>query len=172
MDRGLVKSLALCVVAVVAFLAPPALSAEFRVATVDVHQVLNQSDMAQAKRKELDKLSRKAKDQVAAKKDELQRLEAKLKTQKLDSKSPEVEKFLDQKKELVRFVEDTEDDLKRQFLESNRELTKQVMEQIREYAKQNQIDLVLDRSERNGSAVLFGAESTDITDNVIASLDE
>jgi Skp family chaperone for outer membrane proteins len=141
--------------------------AEFRVATVDVNRILNESEESVSKKKELDKLSLAAKKKVEDKKERLTKIEEKIKSGKIKTDSKEAEQFRVDAREFARFVKDTQEELKRNFLKSNKALTEKILNQIKSYAKKNKIDLVLDKSSGGRSAVLFGAPTADITDDII-----
>lgn len=141
-----------------------------RLATVDVHRILNDLRESQDKRKELDQLSLKAKKDIMKRRDDLKALEEKIKSKKLGSDSPEVDKFRNEARELQRYVRDTEEDFKRRYLKINKALTDKVISAISSYAKNNHIDLVLDKSQAVRGPVLFGDPGTDITESVIKSM--
>jgi outer membrane protein len=147
-------------------LSSPAL-AEFRVATVDINRILNESEESVKEKKVLDRLSRDAKKQIESKKEKLSRVEEKIKSGKIKGDSAEAERFRVDAREFARFVKDTQEELKRKFLKSNKNLTEKILKQIKTYAEKNKIDLVLEKSSGGRSAVLFGAPAADITDAII-----
>lgn len=149
------------------FLAPLLAHAEFKVATVDVNRVLNESPDAKEKKKELDAASLKAKAKVDEERKTLKATEDKLKQSGAASDSKEVEKFRQDAKDFARMVKDTDEDLRKQFMKINKELTERALGAIRKYAEQNKIDLVLDKGETSRGPVLFGQASADITSDVI-----
>lgn len=142
----------------------------FRVATVDINKVLNESEKAQKRRKELDQESMKAKKKVEEKRAQLQKEEKRLKEKKAQEGSEEVEDFRAEAKELARFVKDTEEELRRKFMVSNGELTEEVLKVVQSYAKKNDLDLVLNKSESGRGPVLFGNATVDITDDIISEV--
>ena len=154
----------------VSFLLPHPSFAEIKVATVDVAKILNDSEEAQSKKKELDAISQKAKKDAEAKRVALQDMEKKLKDAQAAEDSKEAEAFRNQAKLYTRFVKDTEEDLKKRFVRVNREITEKVMRKISEFAKAKDIDLILDKSDRARGPVLFGDSSVDVTEDIIDSL--
>ncbi|RMG42199.1 MAG: OmpH family outer membrane protein [Candidatus Dadabacteria bacterium] len=143
---------------------------EYRVATVDMTRILNESKAAKAKRRELDELQRKAKSKLEKKKRELKAFEDKLKKGLIKSDSEEAERMRAEGREFARMLQDTEEDLKLKFLQTNKKLTKSAVEAVRKYAKQHNIDLVLDKSSNTRGPVLFGTSDADITDEILKEL--
>lgn len=153
----------------VSVISQPAL-ADFRLATVDMNKVLNESKEAIAARKSLDAMTTKAQKEIDAKRDALKDVEAKLQSGKIKPDSPEADKYREDMRELSRFAKDIEDKLRREFGKSNTQLTQQTMAIVEKYAKANDIDMVLDKSSAPRGPVLFGAPSFDITEKVIAEM--
>ncbi len=147
-----------------------AASAEFKVATVDVGRVLNESKGSKEMRKKLDDMSLKAKKEIEAKRNSLKATEDKLKAAKVAEDSREAEAFRDDARAFARFVKDTEEDMKREFLKVNKDLTERALAAIKRYAETNKIDLVLDKSEQARGPVLFGDKAADITPAIIADV--
>jgi Skp family chaperone for outer membrane proteins len=144
--------------------------AEFKVATVDVNRVLNETKDAKVKKKELDEVSLKAKAKIEEKRKGLKATEDKLKAGSISPDSKEADKFRNDAREFARFVKDTDEDLKKHFLKTNKELTDRALDIIKKYATSHSIDLVLDKGEKGRGPVLFGAVSADITEDVIKTL--
>jgi Skp family chaperone for outer membrane proteins len=154
------------------FLCAGSAQGEFRVATVDINKVLNSSKDAQKQKKELDKLSQKAKEQIQTRRKELEKMESRLKEDKASEESEAVDRFRSEARDFQRFVKDQEEDLKVKFLKTNKELTEKALGIVRDYARKNSIDLVLDKGTGVGGAVLFTSADKDITDQVIAYMNE
>jgi Skp family chaperone for outer membrane proteins len=147
-------------------------AAEIRIATVDVGRILNESPDAARKKKELDALQQEAKKKADDKRKALQALESKLKEKKIAEDSKEADAFRNEAKEYTRFIRDSEEELKKRFMKVNREITDKTMGKIAAYAKANDIDIVLDKSEKYRTPVLFGNPAVDVTDQIIKSLDD
>ncbi len=147
-------------------------NAEFTIATVNVNQILNESKEAQAKKKELDKLSATAKKKVEDKKKSLQSLEQKIKDGSVSEDSEEAKEFKNEARDFSRFVKDTETDLRNEFLKSNKALTEKALNIIAQFAKSNNIDLVIDRSDNGRGPVLYSTNTSDITGEVIKKMND
>ena len=144
--------------------------AEFRIATVDINRILNESKEAQAKKSELDAASASAKKDLDQRRASLQATEKKLKDSGTSTTSKEAETFRAQAREFVRLAKDTEEKLRGEFVKSNKALTEKTLRIVEAYAKKNAIDLVLDKSEKVRGAVMFRAAPFDITNEIIAQV--
>ncbi|MCB0329331.1 MAG: OmpH family outer membrane protein [Bdellovibrionales bacterium] len=151
-------------------LMPTSAAAEYRIATVDINKVLNETSESKDAREELNKESNKAKALVEQKRKQLQDMEKELKDDNVSVDSKEAEDFRQKAKDFRRFVKDTEDDLKRKFLRSNSTVTQKALKAITSYASSKGIDLVLEKGNAGKSAVLFGNPSVDITEEVIREM--
>lgn len=145
-------------------------AAEFRLATVDLNRVMNESAGSKDQRKALDELSAQAKKKIQAKQSSLSAMEKKLKDSNATEDSKEARQFKTEVRDFNLFVKDTEDDFKREFMKINKVLTEKAVSAVREYAKAEKIDLVVDRSEQVKGPVLFGNPSVDITEAIIKKL--
>ncbi len=146
----------------------PLAHAEFKIATVDVGRILNESPDAVAKKKELDSLTQDAKKKAESKRKELETLKSKLESAKVSEDSREAEGLRNQVRDYARFVKDTEEDIKKRYMKVNRDITEKAMARIESYAKANNIDLVLDKSDKYRGPVLFGDSAVDITEDVLS----
>src|SRR4051812_6776820 len=105
------------VLAIFAVLFVPTVAlAEFRVATVDVNRILNESKEAQTKKKKLDEMQADARKKLETKKASLKDLEDKLKANKVSEESKEADQYRAQVKDLERMVKDSQEDIKKEFL--------------------------------------------------------
>lgn len=153
--------------ALIAAVQAPAAMAETRIATVNVAKILNDSDEAQAKKKELDALTEETKKKLDAKAKDLQTLKTKLEESKVAPDSKEAEKFRVQARDFERLRSDAKTDLERNYMKANKELTDKVLGKIEKYAKANNIDMVLDKSDKYRGPLLFGADTVDITEKIL-----
>ncbi len=144
--------------------------AEYRIATVDITRVINESPESQGIRKQLDAKALEAKKKVEKKRDAIKALEEKLKSAGVKDDSPEAEKFRNEARAYSRLVKDSEDELRREFGKSNKNLTLKALKVVEQYAAKNNIDLVLDKSQDIRGLVLFGAASSDVTDEVLKQM--
>lgn len=145
-------------------------SAEWKIATVDVNKVLNESKEAQASKKQLDAMQSEATKKLESQRTALKKTEADLQKRNVDQSAPEFEAFRVKAREFARQVKDTEDELKKKFLTANRDVTQKALVRIENYAKKEKIDLVLDKSAEHRGPVLFGTPGVDITGEIIKEL--
>ncbi len=136
------------------------LLAEYKIATVDINKVLNETKESKEARQALTEESNRARATIEKKRTLLQDKEAALKARGVAADSKEAEEFRQEAKDFTRFVKDTEEELKRKFLRSNSEITQKTLE----------IDLVLEKGQEGKGAVLFGTPGVDITNEVIKKL--
>jgi outer membrane protein len=146
-----------------------AASAEVRIATVDVARIVNDSPEAVAKKKDLETYSNETKKKIEAKGKELQALKTKLEESKVAPDSKEADNFRNQVRDFDRMRGDAKADLEKRYLKVNKELTDKVYTQIERFAKANNYDLIIDKSEKYRGPILFGAPSTDVTDELLKS---
>jgi outer membrane protein len=142
-------------------------AADVKIATVDMGRLLNESPEASAKKKELDALTQDAKKKAAAKRKEIESLKEKLEDSETAADSKEAEALRARARDYTRYVKDTEEDIKKQYLKVNRDITQKVMARVEAYAKKNDIDLILDKSDKYRGPVLFGDTANDITDEIL-----
>ena len=146
--------------------------AEFKLATVDLTRILNESTIAKEQRKTLDAMSKQAKTKLESKKQSLTTLEKQIKEKGLNEDSKEVQEFSNEVKNFNRMVKDSEDEIKKEFLKINKTLTERAMKIINEYAEKKNFDLVVDHSEKVRGPVLYGDPGVDITNEVIKVMDQ
>lgn len=146
--------------------------AEYTIATVSVNKILNESKEAKSKKKELDELSAKAKSKVDEKKKKLQEIEKKIKDGDISEESQEAQNFRNEARDFARFVKDAEGDLRAQFLKQNKTLTEKALNLVAQYAKNNNIDLVIDKSDNSRGPVIYGNPGADITDAIVKQINE
>ena len=144
--------------------------ADYKIATVDVNRVLNESSEAQTKKHELDQKQSEARKKIEQQGKTLQEQEKKIKDAKLAESSKEVEKFKADARDFNRLVRDTEEDLKKEFLKFNKTLAEKAVKIVSSHAQKNDIDLVFDKSEKGRGPVLFGDSTFDITDAIIKEM--
>jgi Skp family chaperone for outer membrane proteins len=165
------RSLVVTLLVVGTVLAAQPINAEFRVATVDMGRILNESKEAQGRKRQLDEVTLAAKKKIEERQLALQAREKKLREQKVTENSKEAEKFRNDAREFTRFVKDTEEEIKKTFLKSNRDLTEKALKIVEARASSSNYSIVLERSARGRSSVLFADETFDITDSVLKALD-
>lgn len=146
--------------------------AEFKLATVDLNRILNESTMAKEERKTLDAMSKQAKTKLEAKKTEIAGMEKQIRDKKLSDDSKEVKQINEEIKNFNILVKTSEDEVKTEFLKVNKVLTEKALKLVNEYAAKKDLDLVMDRSERTRGPVLFGDPGVDITNEILKQMDQ
>jgi outer membrane protein len=146
--------------------------AEFKLATVDIERVLSESDESAAKKKELEELSEKTMQKLEPRKKSLEETQAQLKKSKAAPNSKEVEKFRADAREFEKLVKEAQQDLRKESAKTFRTLSDKIGKAIKDYAEENDIQLVLEKSEKLPGPVLFRESATDITDDIIKSIND
>lgn len=146
--------------------------ADYRIATLDVNRVLGESADARAAKSKLDASSDKAKKIIENKKASLKPLEDKAKAGKLEKNSKEAEQLKKGTQELFTLIRNKEDELKKEFMATNKTLTDRTAQIVEKYARENNIQLVLDKSEKGRSPVLFRDQSFDITNDIVKLINQ
>ncbi len=149
---------------------PQVLSAEVKVATVDVNRIMNELPEAKSKKKEIDEKSASVRKKIEAQRALLTEQEKHLKGQKASDSSPDAEKFRNDARSYERLIRDSDEDLRKDFLKLNKDLADKVLKVIRAYAQERKIDLILDKNEKGSSSVIYGESSADITEDIIKQL--
>jgi len=149
-----------------------AVAEPMRVATVDMTRILNESRPAQGKKKELDALQNKKKQQVEERRAMLRGVEQKLKSAGVDEDSKEADDFRSKARDFSRLVKDAEDEIRKEFLKGQKQLIDRALKLIDGYAKTNQISLVLEKSAASKSAVLYGDTAFDITETILRQMND
>lgn len=149
-------------------LTTPALS-EYKIVTIDINQLLNETSEAKAKRAEVDKISDSAKKQLDSKKSSLQALEKKARESKSQK---DIEAFKTQQRDFAKFVRETDEDIQKQISEFNKVLTDKAMKIIASYAEEQKIDLVLYKGEKPRGPILYGQASGDITQDIMERMNK
>ena len=146
-------------------------SAEFRLATVDLNKILNESTSAKEDRKTLDQLTQQTKKKLDAKKLALTELEKKIKEKKLEKDSEEVKAFAEEVQKFNILVKESEEEIKKEFLKFNKSLTEKALKLINNYATKKNLDLVIDHSEKARGPVVFGDPGVDISAEILKEMD-
>ena len=140
------------------------------IATVDINQILNASGDARDQKKRLDSKSGELRKSLEKKRNALQEKEKSLKEKGDKASESEIVKFQQEAKDFARQVKDAEEDLQLEFRKANDKLTMDALKAVEDYANRNNIDLVLEKSEAGRSVVLFRAATIDITEEVIKGM--
>lgn len=158
-------------ISLVCFNSVAAIADEFRVASVDMNRMINESKQGKLKRDALQARSEAKRKELDSKKAALKEMENKLTEKKVKEDSKEADEFRNKARELARLVKDSETDLKNEYMRTTKDLVKNANKVIEQYAKKNNLSMVFDRSEGHPSAILYGASSMDITAEVLKELD-
>jgi len=143
---------------------------EFRVASVDMNRIINESKDSKSKREALQIKSEKKRKELEAKKIALKDLEKKFTSGAVKDDSKEADEFRSKGRDLARAIKDSEEELKSEYMRATRELVKSAVLVIEKFSKEKNISLVLERSQGQPSPILYGSESMDITDAVLAKM--
>ncbi len=142
--------------------------AEYKIVTVDINRILNESKEAKVKRAEIDKKSAAATTSLEKDNATLIALEKKARESKQEA---DIKAFKEKQRAMSKFFQETENSIQSQVAAFNEELTKKAMKEIEAYAKSEDIDLVLYKGEQPRGPVLFGEGNGDITDLIMSKLD-
>lgn len=145
-------------------------AAEYKIATVDMNRIINEAPESKEAKQTLDKEFAAAKKKIEDKRDGLKATEAKIKDGSIKEDSKEAEKYRESAREFARLVKDTEDDLKKKFLKSNRALTEKAAKLVKAFAEKNNYALIFDKSDKARGPVLFAQPTSDVTEEVIKSM--
>lgn len=140
---------------------------EVKIATVDVARIINESPVAQEKKKELNKASDAMRKKLEAKATSLKETQEKLEKRKVAADSKEAESFRKEAKEFERLRDDLKADLEKKYVRINKEVSDSVMKAVEKFAKANNYDLIIDKSEKYQGPILYGTKAVDVTDKII-----
>jgi Skp family chaperone for outer membrane proteins len=146
--------------------------ADFRLATVDINKVLNESSSAKAERKKLDDKAASARKKLEERGKALRTRKEALDRAEANADPKDIERFRADARDFERDVKDTDEDLKKEFLKVNRQLAERAVSIVTAYAKQNNISLVLDKGEESRGPVLFGQPTFDITPEIVKEMNK
>ena len=152
------------------FISTSAYAESFKIATVDMSRLINDTNASKSKKSELDKISQSKKKTLEAKRAKLQKLEEKLKAKDVSSESSEADNFRVKARELAREIKDAEDEVKQKYLRSTKELYENAQKVVDTYAANNDISIVLDKNQSARGPILYGQSSLDITEEVLTKL--
>lgn len=140
---------------------------EVKIATVDVARIINESPVAQDKKKELNKASDSMRKKLEAKAASLKETQEKLEKRKVSADSKEAESFRKEAKAFERLRDDLKADLEKKYLRINKEVSDSVMKAVENFAKANKYDLIIDKSAKYQGPILYGTKAVDVTDKII-----
>ncbi|MBN1958114.1 MAG: OmpH family outer membrane protein [Desulfuromonadales bacterium] len=161
------------VVALIAMLmfAAPAL-AETKIAYVDLQKALNLSKAGAQAKNEISELVKKyeaefkgKQEDLLKKKDELEKQAALLSDSAKAEKEREYQRDV---KDLQRFQKDVKDELQQKDAEHTKRILNELFEILQKMGKDGSYTMIL---EKNEGAVIYAAESVDLTDELIKAYD-
>ena len=123
-------------------------SDDYRIAIVDLNRIVNSTQEAKEKQKELEAQTKEAQEAVNQKAQKVKALEQEYMKTNNKEKGIELEKA---SRDLRLFAQDTKEIIQSKFKEINKRLIKDVMDEVQDYAEDNDIDLVLDKNLRSFS---------------------
>ena len=106
---------------VVLLLIPSLALAEMKIVTVDVNRILNESNISQKEKEQLNKESSAAKKKLDSRRAQLKKVESKIRNGSVKEDSAEADRFRRDAKEFARMAKDLEEDLRRKFVKSNKD---------------------------------------------------
>lgn len=155
----------------VLLLATPVL-AETKIAYVDLQKALNLSKAGSAAKGEISDLVKKYEAEFKGKQEELLKKKNDLEKQaSLLSDSAKADKEREYQKEVVdlqRFQKDVKDELQQKDAEHTKRILNELFEILQKIGKDGKYTMIL---EKNQGAVIYAAESIDLTDQVIKAYD-
>lgn len=155
----------------VLLLATPVL-AETKIAYVDLQKALNLSKAGAAAKGEISDLVKKYEAEFKGKQEELLKKKSELEKQaSLLSDSAKADKEREYQKEVVdlqRFQKDVKDELQQKDAEHTKRILNELFEILQKIGKDGKYTMIL---EKNQGAVIYAAESIDLTDQVIKAYD-
>jgi len=141
--------------------------ADYKIATVDIVKIINESSEAKEFKKTIDDKTLTARKKLETKRSTLQAQGEKLKAQNVKEDSKEAEKYRADMKEFARMTKDMSEDIQKEMAKSNRILQDKALTLVKKYATSHDIDMVLEKSEAYRGPVLYSMNATDITDEIL-----
>ena len=145
---------------------------EYRIATVDLNRLLNQSKGAIEEKKKFEAITNKKRKEIDDKRSSVELLEKELAQKSISRDSKEADSLRAQARDLARLIKDTEEDLKSKYLKSTKNLMKDIISIVEKHAEEQRISLVIDKSEGVHGPILYRNVTLDITEDVLKQLDQ
>ena len=145
---------------------PLHLSAEYKIATIDINKILNETSESKSAKITLDAQAKAAKQAIEEKRNALKATGEALKASKAKPDSPEAQQLKKDAQEFSQMVKESETALRKKHAELNANITEKTLSIVKQYAKENNIDIVLEKGATGRSAVLYGKAQVDITKSV------
>jgi outer membrane protein len=149
-----------------------ALSADYKIAYVDIQKAVNESNAGKDAKKAITKEVEKFQRQIADKQKELQTLKESLEKQAPmltpDARAAREKEYQNKLREFQRWGEDTQNEINQKRVEMERNISLGLFKLIQKVGAEEGYTLIL---EKNENIVLFVSKAIDITDRVIKAYD-
>jgi Skp family chaperone for outer membrane proteins len=149
----------------------PAL-AEDKVATVDIPRIIETIGKDSTAGKALEKRRDAEKSKLLGQKTEIEKMDAALREKGVKPDSAEAEAFRKQVREFQKRYSDTEESLSNEFMKIQKDIFERVKASVSKIAEEEGIKVVLTKSEAVPTAVLYSDRSLDLTERVLADLND
>ncbi|MEZ4485539.1 MAG: OmpH family outer membrane protein [Syntrophotaleaceae bacterium] len=163
------KRLWIGLVVLLVMVASPVVAAEVKIAFVDMRIAMSECDAGKAATANIQKKAKGLQDNLQQRQQSLTSLKEELEKKKLmlsdDAKAEKEREFLQQQKDLQRFVKDGQDELQREGQRLTNSVIEGLVKVIKDLGDKEGYTLVLERS--NG--VLYADDAIDVTDKVVAA---
>ena len=149
----------------------PALAQE-KVATVDIPRIIEAIGKDSAAGKALEKRRDAEKSKLLGQKTEIEKMDAALREKGVKPDSAEAEAFRKQVREFQKRYNDTEESLSAEFMKIQKDIFERIKASVSKIAEEEGIKVVLTKSEAVPTAVLYSDRSLDLTERVLADLND
>ena len=167
------KKLMLFVLIFLGLAAAPVAAQESKIGYVDLQKALNMSEAGQAAKEEIKKKVESYDAEVKAKQEELKKLKADLEKQAMllseDARSTKEREYQQKVKDYQRFTKDIQEELQQEDADFTRQIIEELLKVVQELGKQQGYTVILEKTE---SAMLYGDESADLTDELIKAFNQ
>lgn len=167
------KKLMLFVLIFLGLAIAPVAAQESKIGYVDLQKALNMSEAGQAAKEEIKKKVESYDAEVKAKQEELKKLKADLEKQAMllseDARSTKEREYQQKVKDYQRFTKDIQEELQQEDADYTRQIIEELLKVVQELGKKQGYTVILEKTE---SAMLYGDESVDLTDELIKAFNQ
>lgn len=165
------KKLFVFVLVTVALTVSPALAAG-KIGFVDLQKALNLSKAGKNAKTSITEKVKEFEVKIEGQQNELKKLKEELEKQAVllsaDARAAKERDYQQKLKDFQRFTKDRQEELQQLDAQYTNQIVEKLLEMAQDIAKKDGFDLLL---ERGSGGVIYGAESIDITDKLIAASD-
>ncbi|HKL26604.1 MAG TPA: OmpH family outer membrane protein [Desulfuromonadales bacterium] len=151
----------------------PVVAQEGKIGYVDLQKALNMSEAGKAAKEEIKAKVESYDAEVKAKQEQLKKLKADLEKQAVllseDARSAKEREYQQKLKDYQRFTKDIQEELQQEDADFTRAIIEDLLKVVQELGKQQGYTVILERTE---SAMLYGDESVDLTDDLIKAFNQ